>query len=95
MTNELLPCPFCGGELKIDWSMSSQYWAYCPNDKCCFYETLIYDSVSELVEACNTRAERTCHLEHVNGIDTCSECGADSDPFRNYCHNCGAKVVEA
>ena len=99
MTNELKPCPFCGGELKIDWSMGLQYWAYCPNDKCCFYETLIYDSVSELVEACNTRAERTCHIETkkfpLSSVPMCSECGRfwldkDSD---NYCPNCGAKVV--
>ena len=38
--------------------------------------------------------ERTCHLEHVNGIDACSECGANIDTFRNYCQSCGAKVVE-
>ncbi len=45
-------------------------------------------------ELVDTRAERTCHLEHVNGIDTCSECGADMDTPRNYCQHCGAEVVE-
>lgn len=54
-----------------------------------------------IIEAWNTRAERTC-VVHRRGSSTdnreCSECGASyrGDVLYplNYCPNCGAKVVE-
>lgn len=51
------------------------------------------------ITAWNTRAERTCHKVIPNeesGYVFCSECGAEIGEYSvpNYCHMCGAKVVE-
>lgn len=57
----------------------------------------------ELVDAWNTRYERTCEMELQTCIDpdgnifsfVCSECGVDAYGHVDigYCPNCGAKVV--
>ena len=59
---------------------------------------------SAVIEAWNTRAERTCYNAIGYGFipdeDTpafkCSECGETHlcDNWYDYCPNCGAKVVE-
>ena len=52
----------------------------------------------ELIEAWNTRAERTCRYESTNRCTwVCTSCGREVEILHygyNYCPNCGAKVVE-
>lgn len=64
------------------------------------------ESKSALIEAWNTRAERTCKQIYPNDSDfrknpvaRCSECMRplvkyESGELANFCHFCGARVVE-
>ncbi len=51
------------------------------------------ESKSALIEAWNTRAERTCHIVIEDECPVCSACGEDIDPSFAACPYCGAKVV--
>lgn len=63
------------------------------------------DSVEDLIERWNTRAERTCKQIYPNDSDfrknpvaRCSECMRplvkyESGELANFCHFCGARVV--
>ena len=117
MSEELLPCPFCGGESKIivcdregnlhDEGYERNPWSgLCylifhksedcpvghsyPDDVRC-----MYDTEAETIEAWNTRSERTCRYEHIEGTWYKTSCGERYDGVvpPNYCPNCGAKVV--
>lgn len=105
----LRECPFCGGEAEVhpssDYSThftGATFFVWC--DKC---ETRgdYYDTEAKAIEAWNTRAERTCHLEwSVFGSEpdtwegwNCSVCGEMGDELSeipNFCPSCGAKVVD-
>ena len=110
MTDNLLPCPFCGVDVEITSKPAVGTWITCET---CGYE---YPSVdgqidkhyrkADVIERWNTRAERTCHLFRrasygtLYGVELalyeCSECGEPIEPKDgwNYCPNCGARVVE-
>ena len=105
MSEELKPCPFCGGDNK---HMDD---CYIPMLIECVEREQFFDADYEnkLEKAWNTRAERTCKNVYdetemgacENGFE-CSECGEmveDCEGYHvkgtwNYCPNCGAKVVE-
>lgn len=107
MSEDLKPCPFCGGEAEVhpssDWNTrfsGKTFFVWC--DKC---ETRgdYYNSEAEAVAAWNARAERTCEMTRVKqfpGTDCnfvcwiCSVCGRTNDEHApNYCPNCGARVI--
>ena len=77
MSNELKPCPFCGGEPTVDGpenhvapGVGVGYAVYCNNEDCYLGgmdAPLFYRWFSEAVAAWNARAERTC--EWVPGTD--------------------------
>ena len=61
MTEELKPCPFCGGEAEVSeiaWNVIQ-----CTACTCQLIVLPIPDGATEeyAIEAWNTRAERTCH----------------------------------
>lgn len=93
MSDELLPCPFCGGEAYTvergiyGWSIECDT-PFCP---CSF---AAYRDKAEAIAAWNTRAERTCKYigDDIDGC--CSKCHGWLDPDCAYCPSCGAKVVE-
>lgn len=77
MTNELKPCPFCGGEAELFESEESDdvydpdtlgfldtYYVtvHCVICRSCGIEG-IYNSQDKAIEAWNTRAERTCNVK--------------------------------
>ena len=89
--DNLLPCPFCGGEAEahqtydIDTGDVDGWFVICRNKECTAWpETAEYPTEAEAVAAWNTRAERTCELIPTRGVKyrphtptlTCSECGA-------------------
>ena len=94
----LLPCPFCGGHAtsygtrKMASGGSTHCLIHC--DECS--ARLSAETEAEAVSAWNRRAERTCHMVD-NGCELCcSECDCrhDYDDEPNYCHNCGARIIE-
>ena len=106
MTDNLLPCPFCGGEAKVfhySSAIRDEVWRVVCDRPFCAQGPDGYTE-AEAVSAWNTRAERTC-----TNVDTdddcyfeCSQCGSaalveyksSGYGVPRYCPNCGAKVVE-
>ena len=67
---DLLPCPFCGGEARIIAKpYEPKVCVGCDDDTCLGFSGLgwLYDSEKEATDAWNRRAERTCHVEVSHG----------------------------
>ena len=107
MSDELKPCPFCGGEAKMNRVGNGVYEIVCSNNGCRVQpETPRVGDETEAVKAWNTRAERACRNvgQYIDQTRfKCSDCdfngwvkwAADGeDKIPNYCPMCGAKVVE-
>lgn len=104
MTQELKPCPFCGGGVEyfeLSWTATafsghmyaSPFWQIRCKD--CRATLGDFDTKNEAIAAWNTRAERTCEAKLCcDGFYRCTECGHSMLPSSNYCPHCGAKVVE-
>lgn len=104
--NDLLPCPFCGGEAEI-LTAESMHGGYLFGIMCndCRSRGDVYDTEAEAIAAWNSRAERTCHVTFKRGaiydVANYSCCGyefaesiSEQSVAENYCPNCGAKVVD-
>ena len=107
MSEELKPCPFCGGEAYIVPGRVLGYHIGCDGDGCPgnIGRSYLYLSEKVAIKAWNHRAELTCRMEYNeewSGDElyptecyNCSECGhMTSDGMPSYCPNCGAKVIE-
>lgn len=102
MSEELKPCPFCGGEARIVQASGRMLFCVVCDD--CDASGGHYFTEEDAATAWNDRAERTCHLVETDheyeASYRCTECKrvvwADfkGNPKPNYCPNCGAKVVE-
>lgn len=98
MTDELLPCPFCGGQAEMRESSTHDFYVKCKD--CGAATRRNHENRNGAVMDWNARAERTCRMETAEGCqnwNSCSECDADyyTDQPINYCPNCGAKVMNA
>ena len=111
MASEPKHCPFCGKtEQEVSDVHISTGWESA--DICCEgcgaqvvrYGNTPEEARKNVLEAWNTRAERTCRIEPGTDEETakrgpfesylsCSECRGPIQ-HTNYCPNCGAKVVE-
>lgn len=108
-TEELLPCPFCGGEAKLIEGRHSAggdvfqlYGVICLAAEEGIYGTehSIYGYFYEYqaIEAWNTRAELAAKPKKDKlGYAYCGECGwnvGSADAPFPYCSHCGRKVEE-
>ena len=108
MSNELKPCPFCGGEAEAYYVIDGSFACSCTS--CSYASCAGFNTEQEAIEAWNRRAERTCKLvksfEEPGFMKSameyeCSECGGitnaqifyESDEPR-YCMMCGARVAK-
>lgn len=99
MSEELKPCPFCGGEARIIAKpYEPKVCVGCDDDTCLGFSGLgwLYDSDKEATEAWNRRAERTYHPERVStayhSAIVCSECKHRLDEVTLYCPFCGSRL---
>lgn len=98
MTDELKPCPFCGGEAELQddlWREDKVFYrAVCGDMECqghyCNYWSM---TPEEAARRWNTRHERTCCMVYREGAPACSECGRELAYDSRYCDQCGARVV--
>lgn len=104
MSDELKPCPFCGGEAELLEAVG-ETWAHCMT---CGSSSAMFggiDSADKAVAAWNARTELTCRMikvslydeEGVEGIE-CDVCEWSDmhdwcDPMPDRCPGCKRKVV--
>lgn len=108
--SELKLCPFCCGEVdnhKDDCYFRLYSVAFVDSLMLGKSGMNVHVSSRELFDAWNTRAERTCEPIYPNDSDfrenhvaRCSECRRplveyESGEMANFCHFCGARVVES
>lgn len=86
MSEELKPCPFCGGSvhqqgvdnvIKCDACGVTICIPMSDKQEEAFEQGLVFDNwdIAHVAEFWNARAERTCHLKAGVGGWFCSECG--------------------
>lgn len=106
MSDELKPCPFCGGEAEcIDDTgvlvNGRRTWVvWCPDEECpVVLSTPLCETQEEAAAAWNTRSERTCEkvpgkMHYGERRPKCSNCGYGlGDDRWRYRPSCGARVV--
>ncbi len=108
MSDELKPCPFCGGEAKAFYcEESGTFDVQCQQCGAIPFigsRTSERKTMADVIAAWNARAEHTCRIEPAkDGGWYCSECHVwiSPSPMANateyllprWCPNCGAKVV--
>lgn len=107
MSEELKPCPFCGGEAKAFFcEESGAYDVQC--QKCGALPFLgrkrgvgRFKSMDDVIAAWNRRAERTCRMVDCGTHDTCvvnrELCNGDVMSMEfgyKQCSECGAYVFD-
>lgn len=103
MSEELKPCPFCGGEAQTGKSYSGFYSVECMN---CGMQSGYYDTESEAITAWNrAMGERTAKvIEHDASITVtdgykyqrseylCGACKKKVIGGDEYCSHCGCRL---
>lgn len=65
MSNELKPCPFCGGRAYLSERMNGGYYVECESIGGCLAESGNYDTEEQAVEAWNRRVVDTDELLRI------------------------------
>lgn len=101
----LRPCPFCGGEAKIQEYNGGFAAVGCSNGRCYMHpHALGFPSADRAAEMWNMRAERTCHVkqEPVEDAGFLDALAMDYPEiprseikfYRNACSGCGASLTD-
>lgn len=108
MSEELKPCPFCGGEAHIAERLTyggKLYGACCYGTLCPGSEPFPWClDYEDAADAWNRRAERTCRMVRARWDDgecvwgcRCTACGDrftyETGTTWRYCPACGARVA--
>lgn len=101
MTKELEPCPFCGGEVNLEY-VAPAWRIDCPTCERHHWEADVpckYQGKSRLIEWWNTRYKRTCKRVWETDSDgrmclKCSACHKPIDDTDAFCCECGAEVTD-
>ena len=91
MSDELKPCPFCGGGVELKYIVSD-HAIYCPECDRHFWEQEArhpHPGRAGLIEWWNTRADRTCHIRYHGGM--VSEGGMEAEDWY-FCDACGYEL---
>ena len=100
MTDELKPCPFCGGDAetcsyyfeekdRTSWQVRCKERPYDVEHPCYTADSFIsFATEAEAVEAWNTRAERTCKIENAGKVP---ENIIESETVW-FCSECGSPI---
>lgn len=98
MTEELKPCPFCGGEAILCENIDRAY-VYCKECGCQTDES--HATARYAAEAWNTRYKRTCKAiceqvfeEHVWLCSACGEAFDSIASIYDFCPYCGAEIMQ-
>ncbi len=111
---ELKPCPCCGPKAfiipttKCDPPIGEHCWTAELRCRECGLNisrtaATEKEALDQVIEAWNTRAERTCTIENqydgfpihrIVRLGRCSKCGEIINTEHKFCFECGAKVVE-
>lgn len=104
MTNELEPCPFCGGEATVMESPDGFASVGCANDWCptthmVFPLMFSFNSKEKAINAWNTRHKRTCEWSIKKGgtfydVYQCSACGYEYAESRTD-HGIKVELIDA
>ena len=75
MQNKLLPCPFCGGEAKIDITGDGGYRVTCKRILGCGCKFEWFDYENEAINAWNTRKPMERIVAQLEQLDDDCGCG--------------------
>lgn len=89
MSNELKPCPFCGGEAEYG-ANSVQGYEYVRCASCKARTWSCYETKEQAAQAWNTRAERTCEIVRC---ETGEPAEYDCDEVLWHCESCHEEVA--
>lgn len=92
MSEELKPCPFCGGEALFETYGGTACAVVCQTCGC-GTPTMRLDDGMIAADLWNRRDERTCRQIVDGETASCSECGERMTSFSLHCPSCGARVV--
>lgn len=94
----LLPCPFCGGEVSVKHvayvaGVVQGYWVGCDNIDCytdieC--STYAFETEAEAIEVWNRRTEKTCRMERIEWRDT--SLSHEIKRHKYVCSRCGLEL---
>lgn len=89
MSEELKPCPFCGGEARVVFGSATTkdghhtvFTVFC--DECNAQGSSSYESLEEAVAVWNVRTEQTCSMEPIDGRNDVLRCSKCSEEFWFY-----------
>lgn len=96
MSEKLKPCPFCGGEAKIQEYNGGFAAVGCSNGRCYMHPHAFgFASAEDAIQKWNRRVERTCSLPIVRDEEECErQAGAgvfvaQEIPLCRKCTSCG------